>query len=117
MIKYKDVDHTSESEVMTTSGPVFAETFPKKESVVFERDADYSPEMNGDEKVKEVPQPIQKTIVIAENNGSVSFSIEGQWGSHEAIGALEVVKATILSKINPQAPGIMDRILMSAGIN
>lgn len=117
MIKYKDVDHTSESEVMTTSGPVFTETSPKKESIAFERDADYSPEMNGDEKAKEAPQPVQKTIVIVENNGSVSFSIEGQWGSHEVIGALEVVKSTILSKINPQAPSIMDRILMASGIN
>lgn len=117
MIKYKDVDHTSESEVMTTSGPMFAETFPKKESVVFEQDTNHPPQVDGDKKAKEATQPVQKTIVIAENNGSISFSIDGQWGSHEVIGALEVVKATILGKINPQPPGIMDRILMSAGIN
>lgn len=117
MIKYKDVDQTTESEVMETSGPVFAETFPKKESVVFDKDPDYSPDKDSREKVKEAPQPVQKTIVIVEKNGSISFSIEGQWGSHEAIGALEVVKSTILSKINPQAPSIMDRILMASGIN
>ena len=82
MIKYKDVDQTTESEVMETSGPVFAETFPKKESVVFDKEPDHSPDMDGREKVKEAPQPVQKTIVIVENNVSITFTMEGQWGSH-----------------------------------
>lgn len=119
MIKYKDVDMTSKSDVMTTSGPLFADAVSDREAIALgkKKDKIRSPEKEAEPEPASESQPVQKTIIIQEKDGSISFSIDGEWGSHETIGALEVVKATILARLNQPMPGIMDRILMNAGIN
>lgn len=119
MIKYKDVDMTSESDVMITSGPLFADAVSDREAIAlgkkkYEPD---SPEKEDKPEPVSESQPVQKAIIIQEKDGSIFFSIDGEWGSHETVGALEVVKATILSRLNQPMPSIMDRILMNAGIN
>lgn len=58
----------------------------------------------------------QKEITIIATDGSISYGIQGPWASHEIIGALEMIKASILMKANPPPLGIMDKILINAGV-
>lgn len=114
MMKYKNAEmHNGET---MTSGPIYAETFPKKESVKFDDDEKVM-DVGSSPVTQSLESSNRKAIIIIENGDSISYSVEGQWGNHEVIGALELVKATVLSKVAPGNPGIMDRILMSAGIN
>lgn len=121
-MKYKNVEQTAESEPMVTSGPVFTERFPKQEDARSNKKESYSPEdsPNYDAKVTKVTKSPDKSdekmIVIREKDGSISFSIDDEWAAYEVIGALEMVKGTVLNRVNPQAPSIMDRILMKSGI-
>jgi hypothetical protein len=104
-MKYKNLEETTESEVMTTSGPVFKERS--------------DPDRFNDpisEETKDPERSNEKMIVIKEKDGSISFSIDDNWAAYEVIGALEMVKGTVLNRVNPQAPSIMDRILMNSGI-
>lgn len=102
-MKYKNLEETTESEVMTTSGPVFKErSDPDK--------------FNAPEEREDSERSDEKMIVIKEKDGSISFSIDDNWAAYEVIGALEMVKGTVLNRVNPQAPSIMDRILMKSGI-
>ena len=57
-----------------------------------------------------------KEITIIATDGSISYGIQGPWASHEIIGALEMIKASILMKANPPPLGIMDKILINAGV-
>ena len=59
---------------------------------------------------------VQKEITIIATDGSISYGIQGVWASHEIIGALEMIKASILMKANPPPLGIMDKILINAGV-
>lgn len=59
---------------------------------------------------------VSKEITIIATDGSISYGIQGVWASHEIIGALEMIKASILMKANPPPLGIMDKILINAGV-
>ena len=59
---------------------------------------------------------VSKAITIMATDGSISYGVQGIWASHEIIGALEMIKASILMKANPPPLGIMDKILINAGV-
>lgn len=65
---------------------------------------------------KEQAPELPKAITIMATDGSISYGIQGVWASHEIIGALEMIKASILMKANPPPLGIMDKILINAGV-
>ena len=76
------------------------------------------PIMNDDKpgpKKEQAPE-LPKAITIMTTDGSISYGIQGVWASHEIIGALEMIKASILMKANPPPLGIMDKILINAGV-
>ena len=111
-MKYKNAEETAENDVLVTSGPIYSEENKSLEKQEFapsymhvSKSTDNEDKFDG------------KMIVIKETNGSLSFSIDDNWAAYEAIGALEMVKQTVLNKVNPQTPSIMDRILMNSGIN
>lgn len=75
------------------------------------------PIMNDDKPVPGLEKKlVQKEITIIATDGSISYGIQGAWASHEIIGALEMIKASILMKANPPPLGIMDKILINAGV-
>lgn len=75
------------------------------------------PIMKNDEPVSSPEKSeVSKGITIIATDGSISYGIQGRWASHEIIGALEMIKASILMKANPPPLGIMDKILINAGV-
>ena len=111
-MKYKNVEETAENDVLLTSGPIYS-----KEDTGLNKESPSPSYMHVSKSTDSEEKPDGKTIVIKENNGSLSFSIDDGWAAYEVVGALEMVKRTVLNKANPQTPSIMDRILMNSGIN
>lgn len=93
-MNYVEVDDNGDAP-MQTSGPIMKD-----------KPATFSPERC----------PTTKEITIIATDGSISYGVQGPWASHEIIGALEMIKASILMKANPPPLGIMDKILINAGV-